>query len=179
MKALQLRSIILLMAAAGGIGAMRAFGQMPVPEDPGMLFYIQRSTNANTIVYALNADEHGVPDRHNPVHVFWRRYQEDGRIQELDFIQRTFAYGIRSKHLGNAHELRCVAYTKLPLFLYPPAWKGAAPLVLVTVNGRTFSLRRIYLQIDGGSFWRPNVRYIEFNGFDVANNRPISERIIP
>lgn len=150
---------------------------LPVPDDPGMLFYIQRSTNENTIVYALNAQSDGKPLAKKPVDVYWRRYQEDGRRAELDWIQRTFAYGIRSRDLGNAHELRCVAYDKLPLFLYAEA--GKTPQVLVQVNGRILRLRRIYLQIDGGAFWTPNVTYIEFSGTDVTTGEAVAERIEP
>ncbi|MBK8341418.1 MAG: DUF4833 domain-containing protein [Flavobacteriales bacterium] len=154
-------------------------GHLPVPDDPGMLFYIQRSTNENTIVYTLNSSPEGMPDAERPVHVFWRRYQEDGRRAELDFIQRTFAYGIRSRHVGNARELRCVAYSRIPLFLYPPAAPGGDPLLLVTVNGRTFRLKRIYLQIDGGAFWSPNVTFIEFSGHDPITGAMVVERIKP
>lgn len=168
-----------LLAAAPDTGTVPTAGHLPVPDDQDMLFYIQRSTNENTIVYALNPDAKGRPAIDRPVHVFWRRYQEDGRRAELDFIQRTFAYGIRSKHVGNAHELRCVAYNKLPLFLHPPATPGARPLVLVTVNGRTIRLERIYLQIDGGAFWTPNVTFIEFNGHDPLTGAAIVERIVP
>ena len=179
MKALFALLLPCLMATAPHAGTVPTASHLPVPDDPGMLFYIQRSTNENTIVYALKPDAHGLPAVDQPVQVFWSRYQEDGRRADLDFIQRTFAYGIRSKHLGNAHELRCVAYNKLPLFLYPPATPDARPLVLVTVNGRTLALRRIYLQIDGGAFWSPNVTFIEFNGHDPLTGAAVLERIVP
>lgn len=169
----------LLLGDPPNTGVVPTASHLPVPTDAGMLFYIQRSTNENTIVYALNAASDGTPDAAQPVNVFWRRYQEDGRRADLDWIQRTFAYGIRSKNLSNAHELRCVAYNKLPLFLYSPASPGAKPMVLVTVNGHTLRLERIYLQIDGGAFWTPNVTFIEFNGRDPVTGAAMLERIVP
>lgn len=174
-----LLTLLLPLALLPSIGPGPTAGHLPVPDDAGMLFYIQRSTNENTIVYTLNADAHGLPTPERPVNVYWRRYQEDGRKAELDFIQRTFAYGIRSKQVEHAHELRCVAYGKVPLYLYPPTVPGNSSRVLVTVNGRTLVLRRIYLQIDGGSFWSPNVTYIEFSGSDPGNGAPVVERIVP
>lgn len=148
-----------------------------VPHEPDMLFYIQRSTNENTIVYTLRRDADGKPLAKEPVDVYWKRYQEDGRRTELDFIQRTFAYGIRAKDLGGSYELRCVAYNKIPLFLYA---NGAGQSnVLAQVNGRMIAVKRIFLQIEGGAFWTPNVRYIEFSGTDPATGTAVSERIVP
>lgn len=168
-----------LLDASANSGVVPTAGHLPVPRDAGMLFYIQRSTNENTIVYALNPTEDGAADQERPVNVFWRRYQEDGRRAELDWIQRTFAYGIKSKAVDNAHELRCVAYNKLPLYLYQPATPNGNPMVLVTVNGHTLRLERIYLQIDGGAFWTPNVTFIEFNGRDPVTGAAMLERIVP
>lgn len=150
-----------------------------VPDEPDMLFYIQRSTNENTIVYALKRDAAGKPVEDRPVDVYWKRYQEDGRRAELDFIQRTFAYGIRAKDRGDSFELRCVAYDKVPLFLFVDR-DGAKPArVLVVVNDKVMALERIFLQIEGGAFWTPNVRYIEFSGVDAVSGAAMSERIVP
>lgn len=169
----------LLLGDPPNAGVVPTASHLPVPTDVGMLFYIQRSTNENTIVYTLNSGTDGAPDKEHPVHVFWRRYQEDGRRADLDWIQRTFAYGIRSKALENAYELRCVAYNKVPIHLYPAARSGDRPLVLVTVNGHTLRLERIYLQIDGGAFWTPNVTFIEFTGRDPVTGAAMLERIVP
>lgn len=159
-----------LSAGTGGI-------VYTVPDEPDMLFYIQRSTNANTIVYALKRDAAGKPLEDRPVEVYWKRYQEDGRRAELDFIQRTFAYGIRAKDRGDSFELRCVAYDKVPLFLFVDGTRPAR--VLVVVNDKVMALERIFLQIEGGGFWTPNVRYIEFSGVDAVSGAAMSERIVP
>jgi hypothetical protein len=33
------------------------------------------------------------------------------------------------------------------------------------------------LRIEGGSFWLPNVKYVEIKGMNTATNNPITERI--
>ncbi len=67
----------------------------PAPNDPGQVFYLQRSTNRNTIVYAARFDADGNLDPHNPLAVYWRRFEENGQIQALNFEQRNFAFGVR------------------------------------------------------------------------------------
>ena len=67
----------------------------PVPDDPGQVFYLQRSTNRNTIIYAAQFDADGNLDPRNPLSVYWRRFEEDGQAQALTFEQRTFAFGVR------------------------------------------------------------------------------------
>ena len=52
------------------IPAMR--GDFPVPRDPNMLFYVERSVNANTVVYAAHLDPSGRIDPASPVDVYWR-----------------------------------------------------------------------------------------------------------
>jgi len=67
----------------------------PVPDDPGQVFYLQRSTNRNTIVYAARFDGDGNLDPRDPLAVYWRRFEEEGQIQALNFEQRVFAFGVR------------------------------------------------------------------------------------
>src|ERR1700749_3275258 len=69
-------------------------GHFPVPSDPNMLFYVQRSSNSNTIVYAAKLTGSGQIDPKNPVEVFWRRYTEQGQRRALYFIERVLAFGI-------------------------------------------------------------------------------------
>src|SRR5947199_328024 len=59
------------------IPSLRA--EFPVPNDPNMLFYIQRSVNANTVVYAAHIDVQGRLDPDEPVEVYWRWYNIDGQ----------------------------------------------------------------------------------------------------
>ena len=47
-----------------------------LPDNISRLFYVQRSPNANTIVYELNTGKNGQLDLENPVHVYWIRYGE-------------------------------------------------------------------------------------------------------
>src|SRR5471030_1688469 len=70
------------------------------PESINRLFFVQRSSNINTIIYELN-DKGGKLDPENPIHVYWLRYAEKGQAEELNYIQRKFAYGLTTKPTGN------------------------------------------------------------------------------
>lgn len=151
----------------------------PVPSNvPGLLFYIQRDPNTNTICYEINTDKKGNVRAGDPVNVFWIRYPEGGMRKDLNYFQRKFAYGINSKSVGDgAFELRSVAYSKLPLYLRRDTSNQYH--VYAAIDKKECILSRVFIRIDGGSFWSPNVLYIELKGKDVATGKTIVQRIKP
>jgi phosphatidylglycerophosphate synthase len=152
--------------------------KFPVPKGiSNQLFYLQRDPNTNTIICELNADAKGVVDKDEPVHVYWIRYADNKEKKELGYVQRKFAYGIESKALGkDQYELRFVAHKKLPMYL-SKSDSDKKYHVYVTVNNKKIEIERIFLRIEGGSFWLPNVKYVEIKGMNTATNNPITERI--
>ncbi|GGB89227.1 hypothetical protein GCM10011325_15920 [Dyadobacter sediminis] len=151
----------------------------PVPTNvPGLLFYIQRDPNSNTICYQLNVDKQGRISEKNPVNTFWIRYTDGGVRKDLNYLQRKFAYGINSKQTGNSSfELRSVAYSKMPLYLRKDSKDEYH--VYASINKRECILNRVFIHIDGGTFWSPNVLYIELKGTDTATGKTIIQRIKP
>ncbi|WP_348620609.1 DUF4833 domain-containing protein [Pedobacter lusitanus] len=152
--------------------------KFPVPKGiANQLFYVQRDPNTNTIICELNVNGKGQVDKDNPVHVYWIRYTEDESRKELGYIQRKFAYGIESKALANDQfELRFVSHKKLPLYL-TRSEDDKKYHVYVTVNNKKIQVERIFLRIEGGSFWLPNVKYVEIKGVNTSTNALITERI--
>lgn len=150
----------------------------PVPPvNAHSLFYLQRTPNTNTIICELN-EKNGILDRDEPVQVLWIRYTEQRQREDLSWLQRHFAYGLKEKDLGDGvYELRFVSYKKVPLYL--KRWSGDnKEHVFVAINGRQAILNRIYIRIDpGGSFWSPNVRYLELRGVDIQNGRELVQRL--
>src|SRR3954454_1408714 len=92
--------------------------KFPVPQgNKNQLFYLQRTPNTNTIVYELNYNN-TVLDAEEPVHVFWIRYTEQGQKEELNFIQRKFAYGLKSTLIAkDKYRLNFVSYKKFSMLL--------------------------------------------------------------
>lgn len=156
--------------------AVAAVDTFPVPKLPNLLFYIQRDPNTNTICYELNVNDQGQLDEENPVHPFWIRYPEGGVRKELNYLQRKFAYGIIVKKAGKDYfQLKSVAYSKTPLYLK----KGTNNKyqVYMAINQKQCVLTKIFVRIDGGTFWVPNVKYIEVTGTDPSTGKTVVERI--
>ncbi len=162
--------------AAAAIEAQDTF---PVPRNvENLMFYIQRTPNTNTICYMLNLTPAGVLDEDEPIKTFWLRYATEGGVRkDLNFIQRKFAYGVKVKKLGkDNYEVRSVAYQKRPLYLRKAT--DSRYYMFASINGKQSVLNRIFIRIDpGGTFWSPNVIYIELKGHVAATGEPVTERI--
>jgi hypothetical protein len=141
------------------------------------LFYLQRDPNTNTIIYQLNVDGHGRVNWKEPIHVFWMRYEEQGQPKELNFVQRRFAYGVHAKQVEpDTYELRFVSYSKI-LFYLSKSKADDQYRVYATIARKRAVLKRIYVRIEGGSFWVPNVQYVELTGTDEATGAELVERL--
>lgn len=151
--------------------------KFPTPKGiANQLFYLQRDPNLNTLIYELNIQD-GIVDRDEPVIGYWIRYGEGGKKQDMSYVQKKFAYGVHAKELGKDHfELRFVSHKKLALYLQRSEADKKFH-VTVTVNNKKLVLDRIFVRIEGGSFWLPNVRYVELRGFNQESNAVITERI--
>jgi hypothetical protein len=157
--------------------ATKAIAQegFPVPgPNANRLFYLQRTSNTNTIVYELNIKD-GNLNTSNPVHVYWIRYAEQGQTAELSWIQRAFAYGVKVKKLSDSSfRVRLVSYAGYTMYLLKAAdgkYKMFAP-----INGRMMILNHIFVKIIGGSTFSPDIEYFEVSGFDPATGKAVAER---
>lgn len=149
------------------------------PAQEQTLFYLQRTHNHNTIMFDLNVESGGTINSKEPVHPYWIRYSDDGRRQELSYIQSHYAYGLKSKKLPDGRfELRFVSYKKVPLYLYKSPRENRYR-VQTTINGKTIEVTRVFLQIEGGSFWLPNVVCAEIKGVDPQTGQEIVELFKP
>ncbi|PWS31420.1 DUF4833 domain-containing protein [Pedobacter paludis] len=149
----------------------------PTPKNvENMLFYLQRDPNTNTLIYAINLKENGSISSSNPIRTYWIRYAEKGEKKDLGYIQKKFAYGMDVKDLGkDQYELRFVSHKKLPFTLKRYADKNYH--VSVSINNKTIRVTRLFVRIEGGSFWLPNVKYAEIEGLDESTGKPAVERI--
>lgn len=145
---------------------------------PNLLFFVQRDPNTNTIVYELNLNSKGVLNEEEPIKIYWLRYADGGGKQELNFIQRKFAYGLHVKKLSaEKFELKFVSYSKRTLYLQKgPDGKWH---VYAAIQQKPSVLDRVFVRIEGGTLWVPNVVYAEFKGRESATGKEIVERFKP
>lgn len=150
------------------------------PPNSKRLFYLQRSPNINALSYDINIDAGtGKANEEAPIHVYWLRYAEGkGEPSELTFVQRKFAYGVTVDKLSDdKYDIRIMSYKKFPLTLMRGA--DGKYHIFATVAKKQLILQSIFIQIDGGSVFAPNVTYIEIKGVDPVTGKEVTERFKP
>jgi len=153
------------------------FDGYPVPTDKNMLFYIQKSFNTNAVVYTANFNSEENLNPNEPVKVFWRRYQEDGRIRELKYIEKQFAFGVSFKPIKgkeNAYVFTLVSLKGMNLYLTLD--KHGTPKIATTIANKSASLKRVFVTAEHTKLL-PKVFYIEVFGNDLKTGDFLYEKI--
>ncbi len=154
--------------------------RLPTPPDsPIRLFYIQKSSNANTVVYDANVLANKSLNPQSPVHTYWIRYSDKGQKEELTTIQRTLAYGLYTDALkseANAYQGYFLAYRKRK-FVVKLDSRGN-PIALFPINGRLQILKRVFVSVNETTMMT-TVNYIELFGKDQTTGKDVYERFIP
>lgn len=154
----------------------------PIPNGfRNMLFYVQRNINKNTILYELNYNENGELNESEPIKVNWINYETDKSIEALNYIQRSFAYGLDIKLLDKekkSYSFNFVSYKKKTLYLIKSSIDKKYH-IYYNFSNKMFILQKIHIQIEGGTFWVPKVKYLEIILKDPTNNEKKIEKIIP
>jgi hypothetical protein len=185
-KTLLFGLFLLLQASVTQVGGYTGFpvkttqaDNLPVPDGvKNLLFFVQRDPDANTVVYQLNLSNDGKLHEEEPIKAFWIRYAEKGQRKELNYIQRNFAYGLNFKKLAKDNfEVTFVSFDKMKLYLRKNT-QGEFQ-VYTTINENPTILKRVFVRIEGGTFWVPNVLYLELKGIDTKTGKTIIERIKP
>jgi hypothetical protein len=146
------------------------------PHTKKSLFFIHRSPNPNTVIYDLNVSDKNIIDPENPVKVYWIRYGEKGQQRDLNYVERTFAYGVKSESIDSKKFRISFVAKKDKIFEATIDEKGQA-LAKMTIAGKPAKLARVYVQVSEDGWW-PKVAYVEFFGTDLETNRPAYEKMI-
>ena len=150
--------------------------KFPVPpHSKKSLFYIHRSTNPNTVVYEANFLSNGI-DPENPVNVYWIRVGEKAQQRGLNYMEKTFAYGVKSKPIDNLrYHVQFVA-SKSKTMEVSLDENGQAR-AMMRLNGQPARLTKIFVQVAEDGWW-PRIAYIEFFGVDSRTSQPVYEKML-
>lgn len=157
------------------------------PENPDVgereqiLFKINRSRDADEIWYIVNLDKTGVPNHEAPIKAYWVRKTGNNEIEPLTWIQNKYAYGVRVIQSYNEQrqslKFRFVSYEGQTFELRKMA--NGKFKVITSIENKVLVVSRIFVQIDGDSFWEPSVPYVKFTGYDIASSSLVSQTIKP
>jgi hypothetical protein len=141
-----------------------------------MVFYVQRSLNTNTVVYAARLTPRGRLDPEQPIEAYWRIYERGGRRSRLDWKERRLAYGVQWKpHQQEGYQANIVSRKDYQAHLYQDAF-GALRLEGL-ISGRRAHLSCAYVQLKDDRATIPSVRYVDLYGRDLKTGAPLHERI--
>jgi len=144
------------------------------------LFKIGRSRDPNEIIYSLNFDQAGKPDKSNPIEIYWIKRTNNNKVEPLTWIQSKYAYGIKIiNELKNEDEIyfQFVSYDKRTFILKKN--EENCYKVFTVSGGREVEVSSIFIQIDGGSFWLPYVSRVELHIKEPGSGKLAMETINP
>lgn len=166
-----------------GVAAWMSFvgihvpAEFPIPpRTKQSLFYIHRNLNNHSVVYDINLTEKGAIDPEEPVKIYWIRYGEKNKHKELNYMERTFAYGLKSEPLDRGtYQASFVAKREKKIDVYVDD-KGQAT-ALMKIDNKISKLVKIFVQVAEDGWW-PKVAYVEFFGTDFKTNLPTYEKLL-
>ncbi|MGZ3534958.1 MAG: DUF4833 domain-containing protein [Thermodesulfobacteriota bacterium] len=142
----------------------------------GHLFFIERSKNKNLVQYDIRLTENrDLPDS-RPVNAYW--VLENGRREELNSIEKRYAYGIVSQEKLDKDKFKIVlaAFKRLEIIVEKMNDSFKA---VISINGRESILQRIYIKSEETRAGLPRVLYVDLFGRIKETGLPIKERLTP
>jgi Domain of unknown function (DUF4833) len=141
------------------------------------LFIIERSKNANVVHYDARLTADGNLDPEEPVIAYWVRLAENGRREELSWIEKKKAYGftIKPDPSASGYKMSLVAVPGPQITVKKEKDTVRAEAV---IDGRPTILEKMYINASGG-LTGPNVHYIEVYGKDLQTGEERREKMVP
>jgi len=141
------------------------------------LFIIERSKNANVVHYDARLTADGKLDPEEPVIAYWVLLAEDGRREELSWIEKKKAYGftIKPDRSVKGYEMTLVAAPERQITVKKDKDAVSAEVVIA---GRPAVLEKMYINASDG-LTGPKVQYIEVYGKDLQTGEKCREKLVP
>jgi hypothetical protein len=144
---------------------------------PAHLFVIERSKNANIVVYDANLGPAGDFDTTKPVVVYWLLGGDKDRRENLTRMERDHAYGVVVTP-GSASGTHALAFKALRKRHLTARMLDGCPVVTTSIGGQEGILRRLFVQSKEGTAL-PKVEYVELFGETVDTGAPLHEKYVP
>jgi len=145
--------------------------------DSQHLFKIERSKNANIVQYDAQVGLDGKLLKKEPVVAYWIRLAEQGQVEKLSWIQRTFAYGFKAKLDRNREtaKLDMAADFGRPIIVIR---EGSQYRATAPIDGSQSYLEKIFIQAHGKGI-KITVEYIELFGEDMETGEAQYQKFVP
>jgi hypothetical protein len=140
------------------------------------LFFIERSQNKNLVQYDIRLTENSNLADIKPVKVYW--ILENGRREELNRIEREYAYGVVRQEKLDQDKFKVILAGLKRIEIIVERINDSFK-AMVSINGRESILERIFIKSEEKRTGLPKVLYIDLFGWTKETGLPIRERIVP
>jgi hypothetical protein len=152
----------------------------PMPQKTDkMLFYLQRSFNKNTIIFETEMLGNNKLNSERPVKMHWIRYEEDGRIAELSFIQRKI-FGMKCTPIDDERSSFLLINSRISILkiIVKESSLGHYKAYL-EINKQITELERVFIKASNNHLGIPILfEYIEVSGILTESGELNIERTI-
>ena len=141
------------------------------------LFVIERSKNANVVHYDARLTADGKLDPKEPVIAYWVMRAEDGRREELNWMEKKKGYGfdIKPDPSVNGYKMTLMAVPQQQITVKKA---GDAIRAEMVIGDRPAVLEKIYINASDG-LTGSKVHYIMLYGKDLKTGGKRSQKIAP
>ena len=144
---------------------------------PAHLFVIERSKNANIVVYDAKSGPAGELKSSEPVVAYWLLNARKGQREELNALERTHAYGFDVTP-SDTPGTYVMAFKASRHYRLNVRMLNGCPVAIAPIGGHDGILRRIFIQSKTDSL-QQKVEYVELFGEDVATGSHLHEKFVP
>jgi hypothetical protein len=141
-------------------------------ECSSQLFYIEKSTNKNIVVYEANVDE-GKINQDNPLDIYWSRANSTSQ-GALSWLEEKFAYGVRYINERRKDKFYITSVPEQVLEL--KVEEGSCPKVVTEIDDQEVVMSKVYVNVTGTGL-STDVNYIEIEGVNPETHKTVVARI--
>jgi hypothetical protein len=164
--------MILAVLLVGSVRTIRAEGC------PEHLFTVERSKNANIVVYDAHRTSSGELDPKRPVTVYWRLNAEKGQRADLNRIERQRAYGFDAHAVEDHPGSYRMVFNAGKKRTFLVRIRDGCAEAIATIHGHPAVVTRIFVKSKEEGMM-PTVESVEIFGRDVATGASVEEKFTP
>ena len=159
--------------------ARAAIDRSPPPERTASLFTIQRTENANELVYEARLTSEGLATK-NPIKVYWVMKAQDGQLEDLNDLEKQMAYGVTVEKATRAEAIFTLkAFKGRKIFVRREGDTGAYLARAYTeINDEMTEMERLFITTKSMGLF-PKVVKVEIFGRSKPEGSGNIETLIP
>ena len=138
---------------------------------------IGRSVDSDEIHYYIQLDKKGNLNEDEPLKIYWKNNSKN-QLESMNWIKKKYGYNaIYFEKRNDFAKFYIVSYDKRHFTLKKD--NAGQHQIFTYSKGKEIMVQHIFVYIEGGSLWIPNVTHVDLYGESVATGKPIHEIIYP